>query len=76
MLIAGLWPALIAFVGWRMTAPATASLHAQNVAYGLRVTAILFLSLEALRQICRKKGLAEAHFGWPAEGVALRWRST
>ncbi|HEY1600085.1 MAG TPA: mechanosensitive ion channel domain-containing protein [Pirellulales bacterium] len=78
LLIAALWPVLIAFVGWRMTAPAATSLHAQNIAYGLRVTAILFLSLEVLRQICRKKGLAEAHFGWPAVAVArvahhLRW---
>jgi potassium-dependent mechanosensitive channel len=70
-LIAILWPTAMAFAGWRITAPAAASLHAQNIAYGLRITALLFLSLEVLRQICRKQGLAEAHFGWPAEGVAL-----
>ena len=70
-LISILWPTVLAFLGWRLMAPATASLHAQNIAYGLRMTALLFLSLELLRQICRRKGLAEAHFGWPAEGVAL-----
>ena len=43
----------------------------QNIAYGLRARALLLLSMELLRQICRRKGLAEAHFGWPAETVAL-----
>ena len=70
-LISILWPLATALVAWRLTAPAAASLHAQNVAYGLRVTAVAFLSLETLRQICRHKGLAEAHFGWPAHGLAL-----
>ncbi len=71
VLLAALWPLLILFLGWRMTAPDAASLHAQNIAYGLRATALLLLSMELLRQICRRKGLAEAHFGWPAETVAL-----
>jgi potassium efflux system protein len=73
-LIASLWPAMIAFLGWRMASPTAASAHAQTLAYGLRATALLYLSLELVRQICRAKGLAEAHFGWPPQGLALvRW---
>lgn len=70
-MIALYWPLLMGFVSWRMTAPDAASLHAQNIAYGLRATAVLLLTMELMRQICRRKGLAEAHFGWPAETVAL-----
>ena len=70
-LIALYWPLVMGFVSWRMTAPDAASLHAQNIAYGLRATALLLLTMELMRQICRRKGLAEAHFGWPAETVAL-----
>ncbi len=69
-LIAVVWPGLIAFLAWRISAPAKASLHAQSIAYGLRVAAISFLSLEIVRQMCRSKGLAEAHFGWPTDGLA------
>jgi potassium efflux system protein len=77
-LIAALWPLVIYFIAWRMTAPDAASLHAQNIAYGLQATALLLLTTELLRQICRRKGLAEAHFGWPSDAVAmvarhLRW---
>jgi len=70
-LIAVVWPGVLALLAWRIAAPADASLHAQTIAYGLRVTAAVFLSMELLRQICRPKGVGEAHFGWPREGVSL-----
>jgi len=65
------WPLVLGLISWRITTPDKASLHAQSIAYGLRMTALLLLSLEAFRQLCRRKGLAEAHFGWPAEAVVL-----
>jgi potassium efflux system protein len=74
-LIAVVWPGLLAMLAWRIAAPANASLHAQTIAYGLRVTAALFLSMELLRQICRPKGVGEAHFGWPREAVGLVGRN-
>ncbi|MBI2825618.1 MAG: mechanosensitive ion channel [Planctomycetia bacterium] len=78
LLIAIPWPAVVGFTAWRMAAPATASLYAQNLAHGLRITAVLFLSTELVRQVCRRKGLGETHFGWHPEALArvrgnLRW---
>jgi potassium efflux system protein len=39
------------------------------VASGLWVLAGAFFPVELLRQICRRQGLAESHFGWPLSAV-------
>ena len=51
---------------------------ARPLAGGLRALAAVYLVLELLRQLCRRDGLAEAHFRWPRRAVQhlrshLRW---
>jgi potassium efflux system protein len=72
------WPALAWFIGWRLTAAWEAPEFAKTVAFALHVTAIAGLTTELWRQICRRKGLAEAHFRWPPSSLQplrrnVRW---
>jgi potassium efflux system protein len=68
-----LWPAVLWFLAWRLSAAWDAPQFAKTVAFALQVTAIAFLTTELMRQVCRRKGLAEIHFGWPEANVrALR----
>ncbi|HEY5312702.1 MAG TPA: mechanosensitive ion channel domain-containing protein, partial [Pirellulales bacterium] len=76
--LAVLWPALFLFIGWRLTAAWEAPEFAKAVAFALQVTAIAGLTTELLRQVCRRKGLAEAHFRWPQSSLVplrrnVRW---
>ncbi|HEX4148647.1 MAG TPA: hypothetical protein VHY20_06655, partial [Pirellulales bacterium] len=77
-LLALLWPSLLWFVAWRLTAAWEAPEFAKAVAFALHVTAIAGLTTELWRQICRRKGLAEAHFRWPQTSLLplrrnVRW---
>jgi potassium efflux system protein len=72
------WPACFLFIGWRLTAAWEAPEFAKAVAFALQVTAIAGLTTELLRQVCRRKGLAEAHFRWPQSSLvplrrSVRW---
>ncbi len=78
LLVALPWPAILWFLGWRLSAPVDITPFAHAVAFGLTTTAIVFLPSEVLRHICRRKGLAEIHFRWPDSALAilrtnLRW---
>src|SRR5690606_19819663 len=42
----------------------------EALGHALQVTATVLLPLILARQICRREGLAEIHFGWPAEALA------
>ena len=59
-------PGLLAYVSWRLFSVAGTDVFAVAVATGLLVAAQTFLPAEFFRQICRSRGLAEAHFGWPS----------
>jgi potassium-dependent mechanosensitive channel len=79
VLAALVWPGLMFYVGWRLTA-AEASDLCRAWGPGLIETAKVFLALELLRQICAPRGLGESHFGWPASATKLlrhnlRWFS-
>jgi potassium efflux system protein len=65
------WPALIGFLAWRLWDGTRASGTATAIASGLRTVAILFLTLELLRQTCRVRGLAELHFQWRRPGLRM-----
>lgn len=62
-------PALVAFVGWRLDISPDATQYVRCVAYGLVSMAAAWAGLEMVRQLLRRDGLAEAHFGWPADAV-------
>jgi len=77
-LIAAVWPGLMAYVGWRLTAAASGSDWCKAVGAGLTATARIYFALELLRKMCRRQGLAESHFGWSAASVKhlrqyVRW---
>jgi potassium-dependent mechanosensitive channel len=78
LLIAAIWPSLMLFVAWRLAAPVDMTPFARAVAFGLATAAVIGLPTELLRQICRRKGLAEVHFRWPESALVslrknLRW---
>lgn len=58
------WPFVMGFFGWRIYATAPAGSFAAAAGRGFLAASIWFLALNLLRQICRPKGLARAHFGW------------
>jgi potassium efflux system protein len=75
LFIALLWPSVLLFCAWRLTAPNVTDDFVRAVGYGLWITSIHYFFLESMRQICRPQGLAEAHFNWPDEAVQIMRRS-
>jgi potassium-dependent mechanosensitive channel len=77
---AGAWPAVVLYVGWRLTVAAGSPDVCQWLGHGLSETARVFLALELLRRICCPQGLGESHFGWSTSALKvlranLRWFS-
>ena len=70
-LIAVTWPAVVAFVGWRLSSLLDAPDFVKAVAAGLATVAVVFVTAELFRQVLAPKGLAECHFAWPAARVRL-----
>lgn len=69
-------PGVLAFLAWRMQG--AGSEWVSSLGRGLRLAAVVLLAADLCRQVCRRRGLAEAHFVWPPESVAtlrrqLRW---
>lgn len=62
------WPLLAWCIAWRMELYSNE--FARTLASGLTVVATSLLPLELFRQICRRHGLAEAHFGWSERVLA------
>jgi potassium efflux system protein len=78
VLVAATWPALLWYLSWRLVVPFDATDFGRAVASGLAHAAAWFFPLEFFRQLCRPKGVAEAHFDWPAGALRmvrrhLRW---
>lgn len=73
LVISTLWPGLLWFIGWRLQTVISSSDFVRALAYGLKTVAATYLPLELMRQTCRRRGLAEAHFGW-SEAVLGVWR--
>jgi potassium efflux system protein len=69
LLISLLWPAATAFLSWRLAPTPDGTDLSSAVAAALWLVAGAFLPVELLRQICRRQGLAESHFGWPISAV-------
>ena len=65
LLVSLLGPAATWFLAWRLAPSPDGTDLGNAVASGLWVLASAFFPVELLRQICRRQGLAESHFGWP-----------
>lgn len=71
LLISVQWPALLWYLSWRLEHAANATDFDLGCAIGLRITALVFLTMEFFRQVCRRHGLADAHFNWPQTGLSI-----
>ena len=58
------WPLVCFFLGWRLCRPMGSSDFTAAIGQGLQTTAIIWASIELLRQITRTKGVGESHFRW------------
>lgn len=72
------WPGLVWYISWRLSTSAQTLAFAGPLSHALRLGAAALLPLEFVRQTCRTRGLAEAHFGWSRAAVRrlrnnLRW---
>ncbi len=72
------WPALLACVGAALNNPLNESEFVRSFGAALNVVALCLLQMELLRHLCRRGGLADAHFDWPEKCLAqlrvkLRW---
>jgi potassium efflux system protein len=65
------WPATLWFAGWIIASPYNATDFSKAVANGLNATAVIVLTLQSLRQLARRNGLAEKHFRWNARALTL-----
>jgi len=74
LLLATWLPALLAYVGWRLSLTPVATQFVRSVAYGLVVTAGFWATLRLSRQLVRPGGIAEAHCGWPERAARVLWR--
>ncbi len=73
LLLAVGWPALLAFLGWRLQVAADAADFARHVGTALLVTAPALLNLLTFHRFCIAGGVAERHFGW-SESVVKQLR--
>ena len=65
LLIAVFWPAVIGCLGWRLRSLGGSADFLYAIGAALRITAIMYLTLEIPRQVFRPEGLGRVHFGWP-----------
>lgn len=74
ILMASFVPAILAFFAWRLRQSFEAGDFAKGVGHGLEMTAAVVLVVEIFRQLCRPKGVADAHFRWKAKDLRrTRW---
>lgn len=69
------WPALFAFMSWRLSRIAGGNEALRALAHGCFSVAVGYYPLEFFRLVCKPHGLAEAHLGWPSAPVQLVRRS-
>ena len=53
-------------IGWRLSRCAGDSEFTTAIAVAFKVVAILWLSIELIRQTCRPGGVGDSHFRWPS----------
>jgi len=70
-LIAAPWPLLLFFIGWRLDQYTTGPTLTNALASGFFAISHLLFAGFFIRNLCRKDGLAESHFRWKTENLAL-----
>lgn len=65
------WPALLAFLSWRLSLNSEANEITRALTRGLWSVAVAYFPLEFVRLACRPRGLAESHLGWPSNSVQM-----
>ncbi len=78
VLVSAAWPGIVALLSWRLRVAGGDDSEAAAVGYGLYCVCLIWAPLELIRQVCRPRGLAEAHFAWPTTVTQslrrrLRW---
>jgi potassium efflux system protein len=69
VLLAAWGPGLLAYLGWRLGISPDATQYVRCFADALLAAALIWLTIQVPRQLLRRGGLAEAHFGWPSQAV-------
>lgn len=64
IVLACIWPAFFGFIGWALLGNLGVDPFVTGVGNAFAVTAIFVASRELIKEVCRDKGLAQAHFGW------------
>ncbi len=87
LFLSALWPTIIYFIAWRLdrsmqagpvgTALSSADFYdfIESIAGALKRISVMVLLLSVARQVCRRRGLASAHFRWRAEGIRILRRN-
>jgi len=70
------WPVLGYFFGVQMSRGGDASAFALAAGPALRYVATMLFLSEFIRELCRKGGVAEIYFNWPAHGNKIARRET
>jgi potassium efflux system protein len=68
--LAMFWPGLMLLASWRLGSAEAATELSRALAMGVSLAACTCLFFEVPRRVLRERGLAEAHFQWPAQAVA------
>ncbi len=63
-------PGVAAYLGWRIETSPEATQFARCMGGAILAASLVWATLELPRQLLRKGGIAEAHFGWPAASVS------
>lgn len=71
LMLAIAWPGMVLFFAWRMNVSSNGSEFAPAVAQALFAVAFVYFPMEFLRRVCRKRGLADTHFGWPTPTIRV-----
>ena len=65
------WPWLMAWLAWLLFVSGNAADFSRGLSIGLFAGAFMAVNITFLRQLCRPRGLAMAHFGWSEAGCRL-----
>jgi potassium efflux system protein len=68
-LMSAMAPTVMGYLGWRLESAPDAPAFARTVGAGLWSATVVFATIEALRQIFRRYGVADSHFRWRSATV-------
>lgn len=71
-----LWPGLLGYAGTRLVVSLSESIFVTAVGRGLITTALVYVTMDFFRHVCRRNGLGESHFGWDAGTTKIVRRAT